>query len=82
MFYSLKVLKHYACKKGFSSHGNRALTLANAGEGEKGLSSPAYPCSYKQEAGSVGKLVTLCNYAQNMSGTSSTTAPTCFELVI
>lgn len=49
---------------------------------KKGLPSPAYPCSYKQEAGSVGKLVTLCNYAQNMSGTSSTTAPTCFELVI
>ena len=47
---------------------------------KKGLSSPAYPC--KQEAGSVGKLVTLCNYAQNMSGTSSTIAPTCFELVI
>lgn len=49
---------------------------------KRGLSSPAYHCSYKQEAGSVGKLVTHSNYAQNMAGTVSTTAPPCFELVI
>lgn len=43
MFYSLKVLNCNTYKKGFSSHGNRALTLANADEGEKGAFQSCIP---------------------------------------
>lgn len=76
-FYSLKVLKCNTCKKGFSAHGNRALTLANAGEGEKGaFQSCIYAHSYKQDAGS-GASLSLHNDATEQG---STTEPTCFQL--
>lgn len=76
-FYSLKVLKCNTCKKGFSAHGNRALTLANAGEGEKGaFQSCVYAHSYKQDAGS-GTSLSLHNDATEQG---STTEPTCFQL--